>query len=69
MRVFRGRRGAVAGSFLAVLTIGSLALTGCTIERSDAQEQSSQQSTEVEAEEAQAPVISVDDGDEDVDPS
>ncbi|WP_172769050.1 L,D-transpeptidase [Corynebacterium glutamicum] len=69
MRVFRGRRGAVAGSFLAVLAIGSLALTGCTIERSDAQEQSSQQSTEVEAEEAQAPVISVDDGDEDVDPS
>lgn len=69
MRVFRGRRGAVAGSFLAVLTIGSLTLTGCTIERSDAQEQSSQQSTEVEAEEAQAPVISVDDGDEDVDPS
>ena len=69
MRVFRGRRGAVAGSFLAVLTIGSLALTGCTIERSDAQEQSSQQSAEVEAEEAQAPVISVDDGDEDVDPS
>ncbi|WP_211439310.1 L,D-transpeptidase [Corynebacterium glutamicum] len=69
MRVFRGRRGAVAGSFLAVLAIGSLALTGCTIERSDAQEQSSQQSTEAEAEEAQAPVISVDDGDEDVDPS
>lgn len=69
MRVFRGRRGAVAGSFLAVLAIGSLTLTGCTIERSDAQEQSSQQSTEVEAEEAQAPVISVDDGDEDVDPS
>ena len=69
MRVFRGRRGAVAGSFLAVLAIGSLALTGCTIERSDAQEQYSQQSTEVEAEEAQAPVISVDDGDEDVDPS
>lgn len=69
MRVFRGRRGAVAGSFLAVLAIGSLALTGCAIERSDAQEQSSQQSTEVEAEEAQAPVISVDDGDEDVDPS
>lgn len=69
MRVFRGRRGAVAGSFLAVLAIGSLALTGCTIERSDAQEQSSQQSTEVEAEDAQAPVISVDDGDEDVDPS
>ncbi|GFK19761.1 putative L,D-transpeptidase LppS [Corynebacterium glutamicum] len=52
-----------------MLAIGSLALTGCTIERSDAQEQSSQQSTEVEAEEAQAPVISVDDGDEDVDPS
>lgn len=69
MRVFRGRRGAVAGSFLAVLAIGSLALTGCTIERSDAQEQSSQQSAEVEAEEAQAPVISVDDGDEDMDPS
>ena len=69
MRVFRGRRGAVAGSFLAVLTIGSLALTGCTIERSDAQEQSSQQSAEAEAEEAQAPVISIDDGDEDVDPS
>lgn len=69
MRVFRGRRGAVAGSFLAVLAIGSLALTGCTIERSDAQEQSSQQSAEAEAEEAQAPVISVDDGDEDVDPS
>lgn len=69
MRVFRGRRGAVAGSFLAVLAIGSLALTGCTIERSDAQEQSSQQSTEVEAEKALAPVISVDDGDEDVDPS
>lgn len=69
MRVFRGRRGAVAGSFLAVLTIGSLALTGCTIERSDAQEQSSPQSTEAEVEEAQAPVISVDDGDEDVDPS
>lgn len=69
MQVFRGRRGVVAGSFLALLAIGSLALTGCTIERSDAQEGSSQQSREVESEELQAPAVSVDDGADEVDPS
>ncbi|BAU96811.1 lipoprotein [Corynebacterium suranareeae] len=69
MRVFRVKRGAVAGAFLAVLTIGSLALTGCTIERSDARDQSSQADAEVEEVELQAPVVSVDDEAEDVDPS
>lgn len=68
MRVFRSKRGVVASSFLALLAAGSLALTGCTIDKTGAQESGSEHNAQ-EAAELQAPAISVKDDAEDVDPS
>ena len=64
-------RGVVTGSLLALLTAGSLVLSGCTIERNGhAQEGASASSSDTaEAVKAVAPVASVDDDATGVDPS
>ena len=65
-------RGFVTGSILALLTVGALTLSGCTIERSGhAQEEegNSAASGTEEATELAAPAVSVEDDATDVDPS
>lgn len=69
MQVFAKKRKVVAGSLLAMLTVGALALSGCTIDRNvDAQEADAQEAT-VTQEKLLAPVVSVDDDAENVNPA
>lgn len=69
MQVFANKRKVVAGSLLAMLTVGALALSGCTIDRNvDAQEADAQEAT-VTQEKLLAPVVSVDDDAENVNPA
>ncbi|AGG67513.1 hypothetical protein H924_10415 [Corynebacterium callunae DSM 20147] len=69
MQVFAKKRKVVAGSLLAMLTVGALTLSGCTIDRNvDAQEADAQEAT-VTQEKLLAPVVSVDDDAENVNPA
>lgn len=69
MQVFAKKRKVVAGSLLAMLTVGALALSGCTIDRNvDAQEADAQEATATQ-EKLLAPVVSVDDDAENVNPA
>lgn len=69
MQVFAKKRKVVAGSLLVMLTVGALALSGCTIDRNvDAQEADAQEAT-VTQEKLLAPVVSVDDDAENVNPA
>ncbi|MFP7364202.1 Ig-like domain-containing protein [Corynebacterium callunae] len=68
MRVLANKRKVVVGSMLAMLTVGALALSGCTIERDiEAQEAGTQ--AVAAKKELSAPVVSVDDEAEEVNPA